>query len=235
MTGGDDMETTEKTRPQSSNTPETFTQQWSHIRQQAKGWWDRLTDADLELVTGQKDKLVRALENRYGYARERAEQEVNRRLEEFYQTQEAAPSGGLGEVARGTAQEIASTLTKTASEAGTTAQKLATTAVTSVGDTMARAGRRLPELPSGLADFIRRYPVPSLVAGIGLGFLLGRSSVWMGGTASSKESIDESVAGYPDALIQCSRCGEMVRQADMVAHSATCRGSGVLSHGGSTS
>lgn len=229
------METTEKTRPQSSNTPETFTQQWSHIRQQAKGWWDRLTDADLEQVTGQKDKLVRALESRYGYARERAEQEVNRRLEEFYQTQEAAQGGGLGEDVRGTAQEIASTLTKTASEAGTTAQKLATTAATSVGDTVARAGRRLPELPGDLADFIRRYPVPSLMVGIGLGFLLGRSSAWMGGTASHEESIDQSAAGYPDALIQCSRCGEMVRQADMVAHSATCRGSGVLSHGGSTS
>lgn len=229
------METTEKTRPQSSNTPETFTQQWSHIRQQAKSWWDRLTDVDLEQVAGQRDKLVRALESRYGYARERAEQEVNRRLEEFYQIGEAAQSGDLGEVASGTAHGLASTLTKTASEAGTTAQKLATTAAASVGDTVARAGRRLPELPGGLADFIRRHPLPSLMVGIGLGFLLGRSSAWMGGTAGNRESIDQSAAGYPDALIQCSRCGEMVRQADMVAHSASCRGSGVLSHGGSTS
>jgi uncharacterized protein YjbJ (UPF0337 family) len=228
------METTERARPQSSNTPETFTQQWSHIRQQAKNWWDRLTDADLEQVAGQKDKLVQALVSRYGYARERAEQEVNRRLEEFYHIGEAAQSSGLGEVASSTAQGIASTLTKTASEAGTTAQKLATTA-TSVGDTMARAGRRLPELSGGLADFIRRHPLPSLMVGIGLGFLLGRSSVWMGGMAGNERSMDPSVAGYPDALIQCSRCGEMVRQADMVAHSASCKGSGVLSHGGSTS
>jgi uncharacterized protein YjbJ (UPF0337 family) len=229
------MESTQKMRPQSSNTPETFTQEWSHIRQEAKSWWDRLTDADLEQVAGQKDKLVRALESRYGYARERAEQEVNRRLEEFSQAREGAQSGGLGEVASGTVQGLASTLTKTASEAGTTAQKLATTAATSVGDTVARAGRRLPELPAGLADFIRQHPLPSLMVGIGLGFLLGRSSAWMGGTASHEEGVDQSVAGYPDALIQCSRCGEMIRQADMVAHSAACRGSGVLSHGGSTS
>jgi uncharacterized protein YjbJ (UPF0337 family) len=229
------METTEKATPQSSNTPEMFTQHWSRMRQQVKGWWDRLTDADLEQVAGQKDRLVRALETRYGYARERAEQEVDRRLGEFYQTLEPSQGGRLGEAASSTAHGLASAVTKTASEAGTTAQKLATTAATTVGDTVARAGRHLPEIPGGLADFIRRHPLPSLVAGLGLGFLLGRSCARMWGTASDEESIDQSVAGYPDALIQCSRCGQMVRQADMVSHSATCRGSGVLSHGGSTS
>jgi len=229
------METTEKATPQSSNTPEMFTQQWPHIRQQAKSWWDRLTDADLEQVAGQKDRLVRALESRYAYARERAEQEVDRRLGEFYQMREASQGGRLGEAAGSTAQGVASALTKTASEAGTTAQKLATTAATTVGGTVARAGRRLPEIPGGLADFIRRYPLPSLVVGMGLGFLVGRSCARMWGTASNEESIDQSAAGYPDANIQCSRCGQMVRQADMVSHSATCRGTGVLSHGGSTS
>jgi uncharacterized protein YjbJ (UPF0337 family) len=229
------METTERAASQSGNTPEMFTQQWSHIRQQVKSWWDRLTDADIEQVAGQKDRLVRALESRYAYARERAEQEVDRRLGEFYQMREAAQGGRVGEAISSTAQDVASTLTKTAGEVGTTAQKLATTVATTVGGRVARAGRQLPEIPGGVADFIRRHPLPSLVAGIGLGFLLGRSFTWIGGTASSEESIDQSAAGYPDAMIQCSRCGQMVRQADMVAHSATCRGTGVLSHGGSTS
>jgi hypothetical protein len=229
------METTERAASQSGNTPEMFTQQWPHIRQQVKGWWDRLTDADIEQVGGQKDRLVRALETRYGYARERAEQEVDRRLGEFYQMPEASQGGHLGEAASSAAQGVVSTLTKTAGEAGTTAQKLATTAAATVGDRVARAGRQLPDIPSGLADFIRRHPLPSLMVGMGLGFLLSRSFAWMGGTASSDESIDQSAAGYPDALIQCSRCGQMVRQVDMVAHSATCRGTGVLSHGGSTS
>jgi uncharacterized protein YjbJ (UPF0337 family) len=229
------METTEKATPQSSNTLEMFTQHWPGIRQQVKSWWDRLTDADIEQVAGQKDRLVRALETHYGYARERAEQEVDRRLGEFYRARDASQSGGLGEAATSTAQELASALTETASGAGTTAQKIATTAATTVGDTVARAAKHLPEIPGGLADFIRRHPLPSLVVGIGLGFLLGRSYAWMGGTAINEESIDQSAAGYPDALIQCSRCGQMVRQGDMVSHSTTCRGSGVLSHGGSTS
>ena len=129
----------------------------------------------------------------------------------------------------------ASTFAKTAGEVGTTAQKIGTQAATSIGDTVARAGAFLPELPGGLAGFIRRHPFPSLMVGMGLGFLLGRSCAWTGELSNEKESIDQSEAGYPDALIQCLRCGQMVRQADMVSHSTTCRGTGMLSHGGSTS
>jgi hypothetical protein len=113
--------------------------------------------------------------------------------------------------------------------------ELFTQATTALGNTVARAGAFLPELPGGLADFIRRHPLPSLMAGMGLGFLLGRSCAWIGRASDEKEGVDQSEAGYPDALIQCLRCGQMVRQADMVSHSTTCRGTGVLSHGGSTS
>ena len=113
--------------------------------------------------------------------------------------------------------------------------ELLTQAATAIGNTVTRAGTFLPELPSGVADFIRRHPLPSLMVGMGLGFLLGRSLGWTGQFSNKKESIDQSEAGYPDALIQCLRCGQMVRQADMVSHSTTCRGTGMLSHGGSTS
>jgi uncharacterized protein YjbJ (UPF0337 family) len=211
------METMERASQQSPNTPEMFTRQWSHIQQQVKSWWDRLTDADLEQVAGQKERLVRTIEARYGYARERAEQEVDRHLAEYYETLETSRGHRLVESASSAAQGIASTVT------------------TTIGDTVARAGRHLPELPGGLAEFIRRHPIPSLMVGMGLGFLLGRSCAWTGGRTSGEEHIDQGAAGYPDALIQCLRCGQMVRQADMVGHSTTCRGTGILSHGGSTS
>jgi uncharacterized protein YjbJ (UPF0337 family) len=229
------METTERPTQQSTNTPEIFTQQWPHIRQQVKSCWDRLTDADLDQVAGQKERLVRAIEARYGYARERAEQEVDRQLVEFYKTSETSQGGRLMEAASSAAHGVASTFTKTAGEAGTTAQKIAATTATSIGDTVARVGTFLPELPGGLAGFIRRHPLPSLMVGMGLGFLLGRTCAWTGRLAGEEERIDQREAGYPDALIQCSRCGQMVRQADMVSHSTTCRGTGILSHGGSTS
>jgi uncharacterized protein YjbJ (UPF0337 family) len=229
------METTERPTQQSANTPEIFTQQWPHIRQQVKSWWDRLTDADLDQVAGQKERLVRAIEARYGYARERAEQEMDRQLAEFYKALETSQGGRLMDVASNAAHGVASTFAKTAGEAGTTAQKIAATAATSIGDTVARVGTFLPEVPGGLGEFIRRHPLPSLMVGMGLGFLLGRTCAWTGRLAGEEERIDQREAGYPDALIQCSRCGQMVRQADMVSHSTTCRGTGVLSHGGSTS
>jgi uncharacterized protein YjbJ (UPF0337 family) len=229
------METMEKRERQSTNTPEMFNQQWSHIRQKAKSWWDRLTDADLEQVAGQKEQLVRTIEARYGYPHERAEQEVDRYLAEFYQTLKSTPGSRLMEGASSAAHGVASEFTKTAGEVGATAQKAATTAATSIGDTVARVGAYLPELPAGLAEFIRRHPLPSLMVGMGLGFLLGRSCAWTRGLAVEEERAQQGEAGFPDALIQCSRCGEMVRQADMVSHSTTCRGTGLLSHGGSTS
>jgi hypothetical protein len=33
--------------------PETFTQQWTQIRQQLRGWWNQLTEHDLEQIAGQ--------------------------------------------------------------------------------------------------------------------------------------------------------------------------------------
>jgi len=229
------MDTTERGTQQVTSTPAMFAQQWPHLRQHVKSWWDRLTDADLEQVAGNKERLVRAIQGRYGYARERAEQEVDLRLSEVADAVATSRLGRMAEAVTSGAQELTSELTKNASEIGSSAQKMVTAAAATVSDTVARAGTFLPELPSGLAGLIRRHPVPSLMVGMGLGFLLGRSLGWAGGSEVESESSHQSEAGYPDALIQCSRCSQMIRQADMVHHSAICTGSGVRTTGGSTS
>lgn len=125
--------------------------------------------------------------------------------------------------------------TERPTQQSTTTPEMLTQAATAIGDTVARAGAYLPELPGGLAELIRRHPLPSLMVGMGLGFLLGRSCARTGDLAIEAERIDQREAGYPDALIQCSQCGQMIRQADMVSHSTACRGSEFLSHGGSPS
>jgi uncharacterized protein YjbJ (UPF0337 family) len=229
------METTEKGSQQSTSAPEMFTQQWPHIREQVKSCWDRLTDADLDQVAGSKERLVRAIQGRYGYARERAEQEVDRRWGEVSDASVTSRIGRMAEAATSSAQELASGLTKTAGEASTTTQRMAANAASTVSDTVTRVGQYLPELPDGLAGLIRRYPVPSLMLGMGLGFLLGRSLGWVSDAEGEDESRQQREVGYPDALIQCSRCGQLIRQAEMVRHSATCTGSGVPATGGSTS
>jgi uncharacterized protein YjbJ (UPF0337 family) len=44
----------------------------------AKEWWGKLTDDDLEQIDGERDKLVVILQERYGYSREKADEELKR-------------------------------------------------------------------------------------------------------------------------------------------------------------
>ena len=50
------------------------------LRGQMREWWGKLTDDDLMQVAGQKDKLIGKLQERYGYSREEAQQEFERRM-----------------------------------------------------------------------------------------------------------------------------------------------------------
>jgi len=61
---------------------DVFEGKWKEMRGQVKEWWGKLTDDDLDRVDGKADQLVGLLQQKYGYTRERAAQEFNRRLEE---------------------------------------------------------------------------------------------------------------------------------------------------------
>jgi uncharacterized protein YjbJ (UPF0337 family) len=61
---------------------DVFEGKWKQVRGQAKEWWGKLTDDDLERVGGKFDKFVGLLQEKYGYTRERAEEEINRRAAE---------------------------------------------------------------------------------------------------------------------------------------------------------
>jgi len=56
---------------------------WKQMRGQVKQWWGDLTDDDLDQIDGSVDKLVGRLQERYGYAREDAQKEVDRRLKTY--------------------------------------------------------------------------------------------------------------------------------------------------------
>jgi uncharacterized protein YjbJ (UPF0337 family) len=49
---------------------------WHQLKGEAKTRWGKLTDDDLTQAAGQTEKLIGLLQERYGYARERAEREV---------------------------------------------------------------------------------------------------------------------------------------------------------------
>ena len=59
---------------------DVFAGWWKQARGQAKSWWGQLTDDDLDRVEGEAEKLVGALQTRYGWSREEAEREIDRRM-----------------------------------------------------------------------------------------------------------------------------------------------------------
>jgi uncharacterized protein YjbJ (UPF0337 family) len=56
---------------------------WTDMRGHLKGWWDELTDEDLDLVNGNDEELIRMLQERYGYTEEMARAEIAEHLAEY--------------------------------------------------------------------------------------------------------------------------------------------------------
>ena len=62
---------------------DVFEGKWKQIRGQAKGWWGRLTDDDLNKVAGKFESFVGLLQEKYGYTRERAQEELEKHVNEY--------------------------------------------------------------------------------------------------------------------------------------------------------
>ena len=50
---------------------------WKQMTGKVKEKWGKLTDNDLTTIAGQRDQMVGILQERYGYAKERAEKELS--------------------------------------------------------------------------------------------------------------------------------------------------------------
>jgi uncharacterized protein YjbJ (UPF0337 family) len=162
---------------------------WKRIRGELKTWWGNLTDDDVERIGGQKDKLIGLLQERYGYTREQAEQEIERRLQEYGDK----TGGAVGRMSV-KAREFGATAAKRANQAapviGEKMKSLANvirgkapregkigTTATKVAGGLESASNYLQEkkfdhLGEDFRGLVRRYPMRSLLIGLGLGFLL---------------------------------------------------------------
>jgi uncharacterized protein YjbJ (UPF0337 family) len=56
---------------------------WKQIRGEAKSWWGKLTDDDLERAAGKFDVLAGLLQEKYGYTRAHAIEEIDKRVSEY--------------------------------------------------------------------------------------------------------------------------------------------------------
>jgi uncharacterized protein YjbJ (UPF0337 family) len=56
---------------------------WKQIRGEAKAWWGKLTDDDLDRAAGKFDVLTGIIQEKYGYTREAAAEEIDKRVTEY--------------------------------------------------------------------------------------------------------------------------------------------------------
>lgn len=56
---------------------EQMSGKWNQAKGEVKKKWGKLTDDDLTVIAGNRDKLVGKIQERYGIAKEKAEQELS--------------------------------------------------------------------------------------------------------------------------------------------------------------
>jgi uncharacterized protein YjbJ (UPF0337 family) len=60
---------------------------WLQLRGAVREKWGQLTDDELDQIAGKRDKLAGVLQERYGYAENEAEQQIDDFLENLDETQ----------------------------------------------------------------------------------------------------------------------------------------------------
>lgn len=60
-----------------------FKGKWKQVRGDVKRWWGKLTDDDVRYIDGNKDKMIGKLQERYGFSREEAQRNLDKRLDEI--------------------------------------------------------------------------------------------------------------------------------------------------------
>jgi len=56
---------------------------WREMKEKIKEQWGKLTDDDLDRIEGKGEQLLGLLQQRYGYARDKAEEEYRRFTEKY--------------------------------------------------------------------------------------------------------------------------------------------------------
>ncbi|MGD0574010.1 MAG: CsbD family protein [Anaerolineales bacterium] len=57
-----------------------FEGKWKQIRGKSKAWWGKLNDNDLDRAAGKLDVFAGLLQEKYGYTRRRAVEEIDKRV-----------------------------------------------------------------------------------------------------------------------------------------------------------
>jgi uncharacterized protein YjbJ (UPF0337 family) len=187
--GGGNMAEPQPRRGASNiTTPDILSGQWQQLRGQIRSWWGQLTESDVDKIAGKKDLLVGLIQERYGYARQRAEQEVEQRLKEYSDQRDASGvhqrmeehrrQEDQGETGQPAGQDVAARLPETVGKVRATVQETAATALATVVARVKGAGesppaKRMVQITGDVAGVMRRYPAASVLLGLGMGLGIG--------------------------------------------------------------
>jgi uncharacterized protein YjbJ (UPF0337 family) len=64
---------------------------WKQVKGKVRDWWGDVTDDDVTRINGKFETFVGVLQERYGYSREQAEEEIDRFMRE-YDTKTPSPA-----------------------------------------------------------------------------------------------------------------------------------------------
>jgi uncharacterized protein YjbJ (UPF0337 family) len=122
---------------------------WKQMKGRVKERWGRLTDDDLTAIAGRRDQLEGMIQERYGYAKERARREI----EDWYRSMESNLTEQI-ESLRSGIQNLSSTVDRIAKEQFPRARTRTTTALNEA------------------EEVVKRSPISALAIALGLGFLI---------------------------------------------------------------
>jgi len=142
-----------------------FAEQWKQMRGRLKSWWGKLSDDDFDWIEGQKDKLIGLVQEKYGYTRDQAREEIDRRFNENDDKDSTASVRDM----KAKVYELGETAASKARAAVTTLTDEFATAGSSIGE------NKLATIATDISSFIRKYPFALLFVGIGLGYFLVRN------------------------------------------------------------
>jgi uncharacterized protein YjbJ (UPF0337 family) len=130
---------------------DVFEGRWKQMRGELKSWWGRLTDDDFEKIAGKRDRLTGMLQEKYGYTREAALQEIDRRFREYDKRMGTSSPGKTGQAMSGTRQNLGANFEEKAEEAKSTVEEMASSAAAKASQPMSAVGEKI----GSLADVIR--------------------------------------------------------------------------------
>src|SRR5689334_4596266 len=62
---------------------DVFQGQWNVLKGKVKEQWGKLTDDDIKEINGKREQLLGKIQKRYGYAKDKAETEINSFVEDL--------------------------------------------------------------------------------------------------------------------------------------------------------